>query len=240
MTTPNNSADKSTGTNASQQDNTSHDSTSHDDAGSPPATATGTAPEIYTADAGADTGADAQRDALRAKIEASERRIAERSFADEAREAAGAAGDFVKANPLAVLGSAIALGLLIGALTKPGRRAVGTAAAGTIGAVNARTGRSTSGTVKRAGKKAKKRTEAASDRLADAVVAYGVKLIDEVLDGAQAGQDMFEDFGDSAARRSRKARRTAQYRAGLAADSTRAATLRTRRRTKRAVRDLVG
>jgi F0F1-type ATP synthase membrane subunit b/b' len=70
------------------------------------------------------------------------------------------------------------------------------------------------------------------------MVAYGIKLVDEALDAAQAGQDKIEDIGDAASARVRSARREAEYAVGSAADKTRAAGQRTRRRATRAVRDL--
>lgn len=64
-----------------------------------------------------------KREALRAKIEAGEQRNAERSFAEQAKEAADGALEYVKANPLKSV-AAVAVGaLLIGAMTRPGRRA---------------------------------------------------------------------------------------------------------------------
>lgn len=63
-----------------------------------------------------------KREQLRAKIEAGERRNAERSFADQAKDAADSALEFTKKHPFAVVGGAIAVGLAIGAMTRPGRR----------------------------------------------------------------------------------------------------------------------
>lgn len=64
-----------------------------------------------------------KREALRGKIAAGEKRNAERSFADQAKAAADSALDYVKANPIkAVAGVAIGA-LLIGAMTRPGRKA---------------------------------------------------------------------------------------------------------------------
>ena len=64
-----------------------------------------------------------KREALRGKIAAGEKRNSERSFADQAKVAADTALDYVKANPIkAVAGVAIGA-LLIGAMTRPGRRA---------------------------------------------------------------------------------------------------------------------
>jgi len=174
------------------------------------------------------------RDELRAMIEARERRIAARTLADEAREAAGAASDYARQNPIQVVGGAIALGLLIGLLTKPGRRAAGNVASGTASAV----GGAASGAAKSVGSAAKKRGSAIGSLLADAFVAYGIKLIDEALDGARAGQERLEDIGDAATAKARETRRDVEYVAGTAADKTRAMGQRTRRRAKRAVRGL--
>ncbi|WP_435200746.1 hypothetical protein [Qipengyuania sp. 902] len=63
-----------------------------------------------------------KREQLRAKIEAGERRNAERSFADQAKDVADSAVEFTKKHPFAVVGGAIAIGLAIGAMTRPGRR----------------------------------------------------------------------------------------------------------------------
>ncbi len=174
-----------------------------------------------------------QRDALRAKIEASERRIAERTVADQARDAAEAATNYSKANPLTVVGGAIAAGLLIGLITKPGRRAARNAATGTVSAVSG----AATGTVKTV-KSAANRGSAFGTLLGDTVVAYGIRIIDEVMDGARAGQDKLEDFGDAASTTVRKAARDAEYMTGSTVDKTRAATKRTGRRASRAVRNL--
>jgi len=174
------------------------------------------------------------RDELRAKIEASERRIAERTLADQAQEAAGAATEYVKQNPLTVLGGAIALGLVVGAMTQPGRRAARNAATGAANAVSG----AASGAAQTVGTAAKKRGSAFGTLLADALVAYGIKLIDEALDGARSGQDSLEDIGDSATAKARELRRDAGYMAGSAADKGRTVTRKTRRRAERAVRDL--
>lgn len=63
-----------------------------------------------------------KRDQLRARIEAAEHRNETRSIADQAREVADTAITFTKKYPLAVVGGAVAIGLAIGAMTKPGRR----------------------------------------------------------------------------------------------------------------------
>lgn len=70
------------------------------------------------------TKTDAEkREALRAKIEAGEARQAERTLADQAKEAADGALEYVKANPIKSV-AAVAIGaLVIGAMTRPGRKA---------------------------------------------------------------------------------------------------------------------
>ena len=63
-----------------------------------------------------------KRAQLRAKIEAGEQRNAERSFADQAKDAADSALEFTKRHPFTVVGGVLVLGLAIGAMTRPGRR----------------------------------------------------------------------------------------------------------------------
>lgn len=183
-----------------------------------------------------DTSPQDARDSLRTKIEASERRIAERNLADTAKDAATSAVEYTRQNPLTVVGGAIAVGLLIGLMTKPGRRAATNAASG---AVNAVTG-AASGTAQAAKGITEKNAARFGTLVADTIVAYGMKFIDDALEGARAGQDTLEDIGDSATARARELRREAGYMAGTAADKTRSATTRTRRRAERAVRDLTG
>lgn len=70
------------------------------------------------------TKTDAQkREALRAKIAAAETRQQQRSLTDHAKDAADGALAFVKANPLKSVAAVAAGALVIGALTRPGRRA---------------------------------------------------------------------------------------------------------------------
>ncbi len=174
-----------------------------------------------------------KRDDLRAKIEASERRNADRSLADQAKDAASAATEFVKERPLTAIGGAIAIGLLIGLATKPGRQMARRAASGTADAV---------GSAARSTAEAGRETAAKASRLgtliSDAIAAYGIKLIDETTGVARSGQDLFEDLGDSASAKARSLRRDTEYFAGSTLDKGRAATRRTRRRAGRAMRDL--
>ncbi len=63
-----------------------------------------------------------KRDDLRARIEAGQLRNEERTVGDYAREAAQQATDFAKQHPVATVAGAVALGLIVGAMTRPGRR----------------------------------------------------------------------------------------------------------------------
>lgn len=188
---------------------------------------------------------DAKRDALRQKIEANERRIAERTLGEQAKEAVDAAVDYTRANPLKVIGGAVAVGIAIGLMTQPGQRVAGkaasSAASAATGAANKVGGAASSAagaaadTVKKA---AKDRSSAVWTLAADALVGYAISFIDDVLGGPNAAKDTLEDIGDSAATKARTLRREASYLAGTAADKSRAATRRTKRRAERVVRDL--
>ena len=63
-----------------------------------------------------------KREQLRARIVAGEKRNEERSFADQAKEAADSAVDFAKKHPIATVAGAVAVGLAIGAMTSRGRQ----------------------------------------------------------------------------------------------------------------------
>lgn len=69
-----------------------------------------------------DTAGDAKREELREKIEAAEARNEARSVGDMARDAQEAATEFVKEHPIATIAGVAAIGLAIGAMTRPGRR----------------------------------------------------------------------------------------------------------------------
>lgn len=157
----------------------------------------------------------AKRDELRAKIEASERRIAERTVADQAKEAAGAATTYVKENPLTVLGGAIAVGIVIGALTKPGRRAATRAATGAASAVGGAASSAATGV----GNAAKSQGSKFGTLLADAMVAYGIKLIDDALETSRGGRDVIDDAGESASTTKRTVRQKTRRRAESAVRS---------------------
>lgn len=165
------------------------------------------------------------RDSLRARIEAAERRNAERSLSDQAREAADAAIDYTRAHPLTVIGGALAVGLLVGLATRPGRRIAGRA----VSAVGA----AASGVVDTAAAGAKTVTARGGSKVAtllgEAAMAYAMKLVDELLQGANAGQERIEDLGEGAAKSIK-----------TATETTRSAARKTQASATRAVRDAIG
>lgn len=161
--------------------------------------------------------ADGKRDALRARIEAAERRNAERTLAVQAREAASAAVDYTRANPLTVIGGALALGLAIGLLTRPGRQLAQRVATGAGEAVSGARSSAASG-VKRV---AVRSGSQLGTLIGEAVMSYVMTMIDDALDTARSGQERAADLGDAAGAKARK------LSAG-AADAAEAATARTK------------
>ncbi|PKP96580.1 MAG: hypothetical protein CVT76_06480 [Alphaproteobacteria bacterium HGW-Alphaproteobacteria-15] len=166
---------------------------------------------------------DSKRDSLRARIEAAERRNAERSLADNARAAATAAADYTRAHPLAVIGGALAIGLAIGLLTRPGRRVVSNAAASATSGIKTMTARGGSqiGTL-----------------LGKAAVGYIMALIDDAVQTARAGQERAGELGDAASAQARKLKSGATQAAGAAAGKSRSLARDTRSKAGRMVNDL--
>ncbi len=152
-----------------------------------------------------------KRAALADKIEAGEKRNEERTLAESARNAAGSAADFVKQHPIATVSGAVVAGLAIGAMTRPGRRTA---------------------------KKVAKRGGVLATLASEAVLAFGIKLIDQATDTARAGQDRLEDLGDSLTTSAQSAKREAGYRIGKASDATSAAGRTASRKAGRVVRGL--
>lgn len=177
---------------------------------------------------------DDKRDSLRARIEAAERRNADRTLADNARQAAQAAADYTRANPLIVIGGAVAVGLAIGLLTRPGRQVARRAASSATSAV--------SGAASSAASGVKGMTASGGSRLGrmlgDAAVAYVLTLIDEALDSARTGQDRAADLGDAAEAQARKLKAGATQMAGKTAENSRALARKTRATAGRVVDDL--
>ena len=175
-----------------------------------------------------------KRDALRAKIEAAERRNAERTLADQARETASSVVDYTRANPLTVVGGAVAAGLVIGLLTRPGRRAAGRALHGASDAISgaASSAKATvTGTTSRQGSRI-------GTMIGEAAMAYLMTAVDELLETARAGQDKAADLGDAAGTQAKRITANASETAGSAADSTRALARKTADVAVGVVRDL--
>jgi hypothetical protein len=175
-----------------------------------------------------------QRDALRARIEAAERRNAEKSVTDQARAAADAAIDYTRANPLTVIGGAVAFGLVIGLLTRPGRRVAGRALHSAGGAISGAASSATSGV--------KNITARGGSRLGaligEAAVAYAMTVIDDMLDAAREGKERAGDLGETAGAQAKKLSASASDAAGSAADSTRTLARKTRDAALGVVRDI--
>lgn len=160
--------------------------------------------------------ANDQRDSLRARIEAAERRNAERTLADQARDAAGAAVDYTRAHPLTVIGGAVAAGLVIGLLTRPGRRAAGKALHGAGDALSGAASSASSGVrglASRGGSRI-------GTVLGEAALAYVMTAIDELADAARAGQETARDLGDAAGAQAKKLGHEAAEAAGQAASGS--------------------
>jgi hypothetical protein len=121
--------------------------------------------------------ADGQRDSLRARIDAAERRNAERTLADNARDAATAAVDYTRAHPFTVIGGALALGLVIGLMTRPGRQVARRVASSASGAVSNAAASTASGAKTAAARGGSK----VGVLLGEAVLGYVMTLVDEAL-----------------------------------------------------------
>jgi hypothetical protein len=181
-----------------------------------------------------DTPADSQRDVLRVRIEAAERRNAEKTLADQARAAADAAIDFTRANPLTVIGGAVAFGLVIGLLTRPGRRVAGRAIHSAGDAISGAASSASSGV--------KSITARGGSRLGqligEAAVAYAMTVIDDVLEAARESKERAEDLGEAAGTQAKKLSASASDAAGSAADNTRTLARKTRDAALGVVRDI--
>lgn len=146
--------------------------------------------------------AETQRDSLRARIEAAERRNAERSLADQAREAASAAAEYTRAHPLTVIGGAVTLGLVIGLLTRPGRRVAGRALHGAGDAIAGAASSASSGVKGIAARGGSK----IGTLLGDAALAYVMTVIDDMAEAARTGQERAGELGEAAEAQARRLR----------------------------------
>jgi ElaB/YqjD/DUF883 family membrane-anchored ribosome-binding protein len=174
------------------------------------------------------------RDALRARIEAAERRNADRTLADQAREAATAAVDYTRANPLTVIGGALAVGLLVGLFTRPGRRVASKVAHSASDAISGAASSARSGV----GSVAARGGSQLGRMVGEAVVGYAMTMIDEMLETARAGQERAEEIGDAAGAQAKRITARTSEAAGSAADSTRALARKTADAAAGVVRDL--
>ncbi len=175
-----------------------------------------------------------KRDALRARIEAAERRNAERTLADQAREAASSAAQYTRAHPLAVVGGAVALGLVIGLLTRPGRRFAGQALHSAGEAISDAASSASSG-VKTISLRGGSRI---GEMIGEAAITYLMTAIDELLETARAEQDKAVGLGDAAGTQAKRLSANASDAAGSAADSTRALARKTADVAAGVVRDI--
>ena len=66
---------------------------------------------------------DEKRVALRDRIAKAQQRLTEHPASEQARDTAGALIDYAKRNPALVVGGAAALGLVLGSLSRSGRKA---------------------------------------------------------------------------------------------------------------------
>ncbi|MHA6333629.1 hypothetical protein ACXYL9_08075 [Qipengyuania sp. CAU 1752] len=132
------------------------------------------------------------RDALRQRIEEGQARLAERDWAADAQKAADSAKEFVREHPIATVAGVATIGLLIGAMTRPGRR-LGNRAAGLVTYA----------------------TEAGVAYALGVIDAAG----DLAVDVREASAEKMEDVGDSLERTTRKAKRESAYLAASARDT---------------------
>lgn len=153
-----------------------------------------------------------KREELREKIEAGERRNAERGLSDYARDARDSATSFVKEHPFATVAGGLAIGVIIAAMVPgPGRRLR---------------------------KQATARGTALAAMLTELGMAYGSSLLDSLGDAARTGQDKLEEFGESLGDTARGLRRDAGHLAADAGESARALRRDAGEKAGRSIRDL--
>lgn len=137
-----------------------------------------------------------KREALRGKIEAGERRNAKRGFADSTL-------DYVRANPLKTVAAVTAGALLIGAMTRPGRRATRKAGAFATVATEAALAYGL-GLMETAGQAASK----GQDKLADLGETVGDKARAWQSTAAKEGSALSDYLLDAAKRSGKRAGKT--------------------------------
>lgn len=152
-----------------------------------------------------------KRQELKAKIEAAEQRNAGRDVESYARDAADTATRFVKEHPIAAVAGVAVLGLAIGAMTRPGRRA---------------------------GAAAGRRASALAGHAAELGIAYATGLFDAASEAAVHGKDRLEDMGDTLSDTAQAAKRRAVFSGGNAAAAARTIARTAGKRAGRTSRDL--
>ncbi|WP_209347549.1 hypothetical protein [Pontixanthobacter sp. CEM42] len=157
------------------------------------------------------SSSDGKRAELKAKIEAAEQRNEERTLGQLARDASETATDFVKLHPLATVAGVAVLGLAIGAMTKPGRRA---------------------------GKAAGSKVNEFASYAAELGAAYATGLFDAATDAAQTSKDTIEDIGDAINDNAGAAKRKASFISGNAAAAAKTLTRNAGKKAGRSIRDL--
>lgn len=90
----------------------------------------------------------------------------------------------------------------------------------------------------RPGRRLGRRAGGFASAASDAIMAYGLTLVDDIGDLTRGGKDTLEDWGDEIDRRGRKLRRDARYRKDAFADEAAYSRRRLGRRGDRATRGL--
>ena len=162
------------------------------------------------------TTGDEKREELREKIAAGEARHAERSLGDYARDARDNATGFVREHPIAAVGAALAVGVVLAAIIPgPGRRLT-----------------------QRVGKQVSTRASTLAAIAAELGLAYGTSLMNFAGNAAQTGQDKLEDFGDAIGDSARTVRREASHRTAKVSDGAASIKRDVSKKAGRAVRGL--
>ncbi|GAA4643863.1 hypothetical protein GCM10023115_18230 [Pontixanthobacter gangjinensis] len=152
-----------------------------------------------------------KRQALKAKIEAAESRNADRGIGNIAREATDTATNFVKEHPIASIAGVAAIGLAIGAMTKPGRNA---------------------------GRQAGKKASALAAYASEIGMAYATGLLDAAGEAAATGKDKLEDFSDTIGDNAGALKRRATFTGGNAAAAAKALSRNAGKKAGRSARDI--
>lgn len=152
-----------------------------------------------------------KRNALKAKIEAAEVRNALRSAGEAAQGAAETATEFVKRHPLATIAGVAVVGLAIGAMTKPGRKA---------------------------GKKAGANAGQFANYASEIGIAYAAGLLASLGEAVSDGKDAIEDLTHTASDNAGAIKRKAVFNGGNAAAAAKSFSREAGKKAGRALRDM--